>query len=635
MSRPANRHTLRARLHYLADRLLGVGTFAQVGLLALITMAMIAASVSFLVLSEITPDGVHGFDAWEAVWVSLAHLFDGGTMGNDPPDWPYRAVMLVLTIAGLLLVSVLIGLLTTGLVNKIEELRRGRTFVIERDHTLILGWSGSVFTIISELDIAGEGRSRPRVVVLADKDKVEMEAEIRTKVPKLKNIKVICRRGQPIDLDDLAIVNPDEARAIIVLAPEGGDADTHVLKTILALTNNPERKAGRYHIVAELRDPKKFDVAKLIGGDELEIVLSSEVVTRLTVQTCFQSGLSIVYTELFDFAGDEIYLANEPKLTGKTFGEALLAYDTCAVIGMRSADGTISLNPPMETVITEEDQLFAITEDAGHFKLHGTPVVDESLIRTGERAAKGAPRRTLLLAWNRRAPSIIREMDYYVPEGSEVTVVADLVEPDDLKALVPLLQNQTVHFWKGDTTDFTTLDSLDIWSYQHVIVLGAGEAAGPQEADARTLVTLLYLRTIAERTGAKVNIVSEMLDIRNRELARVTKVDDFIVSNNIISLMLAQVSENKHLNAVFSDLLDTEGQEIYLKPAADYVALGSPVNFYTVTEAARRRGEVAIGHRLMAPEARKGPMDGISLNPPKTQATTYSDVDRIIVIAED
>lgn len=636
MSHPAKRNPTWARLRYLADRLLGLGTFAQVGLLGVITTVVVALAVAFLVASGITPDGVHGFDTREAVWTSLSHLFDGGTMGNDPPDWEFRVVMLLVTLTGLLLVSALIGLLTTGLVDKLEEARRGRTFVMESDHTLILGWSPSIFTILSELATAHEGDKRSRVVILADKDKVEMEQEIRTKVADLKRTRVICRTGLPIDLDDLAIVNPDDARAIIVLAPEGDDADTHVLKTILAITNNPKRKAGKYHIVAELQDPKKREVAVLVGGDELEIVLSSEVVTRLTVQTCFQSGLSHVYTELFDFAGDEIYLKGEPALVGKTFGEALLAYETCAVIGMRRGDGRIVLNPPMDTVIASDDQLFAITEDAGHFELRGAPRFDEAAIRTGERASKGQPRRTLILAWNRRASSIIREMDYYVPEGSEVTVVADVPEPtDDLGALKPLLQNQTVSFWRGDTTDFTTLDSLDMWSYQHVIVLGYTELLGQQEADARTLVTLLYLRTIAERTGARVNIVSEMLDIRNRELARVTKVDDFIVSNNIISLMLAQVSENKHLNAVFADLLDTEGQEIYLKPASDYVEPGRAVDFYTVVEAARRRGEVAIGHRLMSPEARRGPMDGVALNPVKTRQTTYDAADRIIVIAED
>ena len=38
-----------------------------------------------------------------------------------------------------------------------------------------------------------------------------------------------------------------------------------------------------------------------------------------------------------------------------------------------------------------------------------------------------------------------------------------------------------------------------------------------------------------------------MLDVRNRELAEVTQADDFIVSDKLVSLMLAQVSENKDL----------------------------------------------------------------------------------------
>ncbi|MEB3329623.1 MAG: hypothetical protein VKQ33_10360, partial [Candidatus Sericytochromatia bacterium] len=171
------------------------------------------------------------------------------------------------------------------------------------------------------------------------------------------------------------------------------------------------------------------------------------------------------------------------------------------------------------------------------------------------------------------------------------------------------------------------------WSYQHVIVLGYTELLGQHQADARTLETLLYLRTLVERTGARVNIVSEMLHARNRDLARATRVDDFIVSHTLISLMLAQVSENKHLNAVFTDLLDTQGMEIYLRPVADYVALAQPVTFYTVVAAAARRGEVAIGHRLAADQAT--PHGGIRLNPPKGDAVRYAAEDRIIVIAAD
>ena len=112
-----------------------------------------------------------------------------------------------------------------------------------------------------------------------------------------------------------------------------------------------------------------------------------------------------------------------------------------------------------------------------------------------------------------------------------------------------------------------------------------------QPADTRTLVALLHLRKIAENTGKRVSVVSEMIDVRNRELAEVTRADDFVVSNKLVSLMLAQASENEYLSAIFDDLLDEKGSEIYMRPAADYVTTDKPVTFYTVAEAARRGGD--------------------------------------------
>ena len=115
-----------------------------------------------------------------------------------------------------------------------------------------------------------------------------------------------------------------------------------------------------------------------------------------------------------------------------------------------------------------------------------------------------------------------------------------------------------------------------------------------------------------------------MLDLRDRALAEVARADDFIVSDRLISLMLAQVAENKHLNAVFGDLFDPEGSEIYLRPAADYVALDRPVPFATVIEAARRRGEVAFGYRIGGRSEDAAAAYGVSLNPSKRAPLTFS-----------
>jgi hypothetical protein len=106
---------------------------------------------------------------------------------------------------------------------------------------------------------------------------------------------------------------------------------------------------------------------------------------------------------------------------------------------------------------------------------------------------------------------------------------------------------------------------------------------------------------MAQKDETPFSIVSEMLDLRNRELAEATQVDDFIVSEHLISLMMAQLSENAQLFDVFTDIFDPEGAEIYLKPVGDYVATGEPVNFYTVTEAARRRGETRFGPMASIP----------------------------------
>jgi hypothetical protein len=64
----------------------------------------------------------------------------------------------------------------------------------------------------------------------------------------------------------------------------------------------------------------------------------------------------------------------------------------------------------------------------------------------------------------------------------------------------------------------------------------------------------------------------------------------------LVGLMLAQASENEHLEAIFKDLLDEEGPEICLRAMDAYVPLGEAISFYEMAEACRARGEVAIGH---------------------------------------
>ncbi|MER8631159.1 hypothetical protein NKH55_15470 [Mesorhizobium opportunistum] len=630
------RDTLGTRLRYGFDKSMAAGPIALIGWLAVVSLLIIIAAAALLAVTRIAPEGGEPLNFFEAFWESLMRTLDSGTMGGDT-GWAFRLVMLVVTLAGIFVVSALIGVLSAGVDGKLDELRKGRSRVLEADHTIILNWSPSIFDVISELVIANASRRRPRIVVMANMDKVAMEDEIAAKVGKLGNTRIICRSGDPTDLYDLAIVNPQTSRSVIVLSPEGDDPDSQVIKTVLALVNDPNRRTDPYNIAAEIRDGKNAEVARVVGGAEVQLVLADQLISRIVVHSSRQSGLSGVYSELLDFDGCEIYTTGQPELTGKTFGEAVMAYEHCALIGLCDPQGRVDLNPSSDLVIGKDMRAIIIAEDDAAIKQGGTGIKIDAAAIHGPRPIETKPERMLILGWNRRGPIITYELSRYVAPGSILTIAADTPGLEqEVAGLMVASDNLSVECRITDTSSSAALASLDVPSYDHVLVLGYSETMAAQPADTRTLVTLLHLRKIADDAGLHISIVSEMIDVRNRELAAVTKADDFVVSNRLVSLMLAQASENQHLAAIFDDLLDEKGSEIYMRPVADYVAIDQPLTFWTIAESARLRGEIAIGYRrIRTGDADQRALGGVIVNPLKSEALAYHPEDRIIVLARD
>ena len=491
---------------------------------------------------------------------------------------------------------------------------------------MILGWSDSIFTIVRELTIANESRRRPVIVVLADRDKVEMEEDLRAKVDDFRGTRVICRSGSPMDLDDLALSSHPTARSVILLAPEASeDPDSEVIKTLLALTHaGPDGP----RIVAEIRNPTNLEAARLVGAERTVLLDIRETVAKLVVQTSRQSGAAAVYTELFDYDGDEIYFLEGHRLDGATYADAQLAFERASVIGL-IAGGVPALNPRSDTVIgghtlivvAEDDSALRGEPDATArpaLELLGTAVADE------ERATQA-----LLIGWNERAAIVLRELDHYAPPGSTLTVLTSFQLP-----VVPGLRTLAVTAVAGPTTDRATLEQHVVDGLDQVIVRCYSDYLEPQAADARTLVTLLHVRDILSRFDAATPVVSEMLDDRNRVLAQVAHVDDVVVSGEIVSLLVTQLSEDPRLELVFGQLLGNEGSEIYLRPAEWYVQPGAEVSFATIIAGATRRDETAIGYKSVA-LAEAGTSFGVRVNPAKSETVRVLSGDTIVVLADD
>jgi ion channel POLLUX/CASTOR len=620
---------LKARARYWFDTVMSRGAGVVILWLGAITVGLVFIAALVLTIFGIGINEDENPSLLEAFWQTLLRILDPGTFSGDT-GWPLRVTTLLVTLLGVLIGGSLIGLIVAAVDSKVEQLRRGRSDVVERGHTLILGWSPRVFTLISEIVEANKNQRGARIVILAPEEKPEMEDAIRDRVGDTKTTRVVCRTGDPSSPQDLRIVNADEARSIVVLAGnEDGVGDAEAVKAVLAVMTSALHNADAT-VVAELNDVETARALHEASSGNVVTVRAVDVVARITAQACRQPGLSFVWQDLLDFSGDEIYFQPAPELEGHTFGEALLAYDTSSVIGYRDADGVIAVNPDMDTKLGRGDSVIALSAD------------DDTVVFTGF-VEEGAPdvvlspppaedlERLLIVGWSHIGPVVLRELDEFAPSGSKVDVLVDpdLVDPGELVELDLDRLHPTFHTSSGNLDELS--GHVRRQPYDKVIILGYRSGITPAEADARGLLTLLILQQalVGDASGRRPRIVTELLDARDVDLARATGADDFVVSDELSSLMLAQLAERSDLEAVFTDLFDVSGSAIALQPAWWYVK-PEPVPFRRVAAAARARGETAIGYRTV-----RGP-DGfpsVVLNPAKTDAVSLNADDQVVVIA--
>ncbi len=457
-----------------------------------------------------------------------------------------------------------------------------------------------------------------------------MEQLVRDRAGDTGTTKIVCRTGDPSSPKDLAIVNVAQARSVVVLA--GGDdenvGDAEAVKAVLAVMSS-DLDLEHCAVVVEMHDEETARALREASAGKVLTVRAADVIARITAQACRQAGLSLVCRDLLDFDGDEIYFQPAPELEGHTFGEALLAYEESSLIGRRAADGTIKVHPPMDTRFEAGDSVIAVSEDDDTVVFSGFRDEDAPDVVLSPPPPE-RPEQLLMVGWNPLGPVILRELDQFVPPNSTVDVLAD----SDLVALGDLVDVQLDNLVETFRPTHGDLDQLTAFVTEHhydkVIILGYRSGLAPEEADARTLLTLLLLQRALDPDGddRRSRIVTELLDSRDVELAQATGADDFVVSDELSSLMMAQLSERADLEPVFTDLFDVEGSALALQ-SAQWYARGE-VTYARVVAAARARNEIAIGYRL---DQGADGRPAVVVNPPKSRVVRLGEHDQIVVIA--
>lgn len=637
------------RIMYWYDQFLSRGPIAM--LITLVTLFVFTWIVcAILWLSFIQPESIP-----QQIWKTFLHLCDPGAMAESSSKGIIDKILSIINgLLGVVIFSLLVAFLTNIFNQKLQDLKKGNNVILEQDHTLILGWSDKVVTILTEL-IMAHNTQKQVIVILSERPKEQLEEELRSMIRQRFLTKIIVRSGGISNLHDLEKAGVQQAKGIIILSQMEKNptqrqtmlADTQIIKTILSICKNPARRPEPFHIVTELNDPRNIDIAKSIGYDEVTAFYPNEIIAKILVQTSRQNGLATVYNEILGFAGNELYCKNVPQITGRTLGDVLLHFPKAIPLGIKSKDQPAQLNPPLDIHIQSNDELILICGDESELQYSpSTTKIKSVRLPASVSPRELLPEKQLLLGWNDRVENILKEYSNYLPPDSQITVAVPKILPAMSQVLQTLQTSMTqvaVQLKECDYQQHNTLTTLQPFNYDNIIILASdwdGQSSA-EEVDAQTIYTLLLLRDLQQKLGKnnKTNttkLITELLNSANQELIQIAKVNDFIISNQLISMILAQVSQQKHLYEVYADLFNAEGSEIYLKPISLYLTrLPTEITFSELILLAGERHEIAFGYRIQRWEHRTEYNFGVKLNPDRDKPIWLEQNDQLVVVAED
>lgn len=439
-----------------------------------------------------------GGSFYEELWAAVAGVgIDWDFGGVDERTWLERVVAVFISIGGMLVTALMLGIVSDAIGEKMDDLRKGNSNVLESGHSLILGWNDRLLPIVKQIALANISSGGGTIVVLADRDKEEMDFEVRRFLdqelpasamgarPNSRS-SVICRKGSCILMKDLKTVSVGTARSIIVLTEtdDADAADAQALRIVLSLSGLREKDQMMGHVVAEVSDLNNEPLVALLGGDHVETVVSEDVLGLLMLQCARQPGLAFVYDDLLGFEGCEFYVKKWPELVGRNFGDVVRIFSDavpCGVYSPRSdggGGGRMVLNPPDSYVVEEGDEIVVIAEDEDSYAPLSGPVLV---------SARPPPRRSLekhaekvvFFGWRRDMADLIRHLDELVRDGSELWLFNE-VPIDDREEIFEHaglgakdLKHLTVRHFVGDPVSRADLSALPLARTQPLAVVSS------------------------------------------------------------------------------------------------------------------------------------------------------------------
>ncbi len=645
--------SFREKLRYKFERFMAKGGASIfVSLVILFAVCFVFAIGIRWVIMAFAPD----FDMSDGfsthIWRTFLEMTDPGNMNQDNASPTVVKLSTIISgIIGVVIFSMLIAFITAFLEKTLYEFRKGAGKVLEFEQTLILGWNERVIDIILELIIANESEKKASIVILANHPKEDMDDTITKYITDPQTTSIITTSGNPTSLTELRRINAQEAKSVIVLASCSDSAsneakilsDTQSIMVIMALVAC-QGGENELPIIAEVFNQDKRDIVASFEDENIISIDSWDIMGKLLVQTSLTSGLEMVYNEVLSFDGSEVYFYQPDNGWNNTnFYDLPFHFIDGIPLGIHKANGDLLLRPPTDTLMEDDDEILILAEDDSTIDFNKTRLFQVKDFKYEEKKLEPTSKRTLVLGWHDVAKIFIREADDYLLEGSSFDIMFH--EPSDeimekIDALKAAHDDLVINHVNESPLHMDYLISMNPFTYDNIIILSqdSGEQSA-EKVDSDTLMILLMLRKVArekEITNHHTKIITQILNSENQDLIIQTDVDDFIISNKLITMILAQLSEAPEIKKLYDDIFEEDGSEIYVKPTSLYFTeFPVQLSFADVMATANKRDEICLGIRLGNKTKNPDENFGVILNLPKDKSITLNENDYLVVLAED
>ena len=658
MSKEAQ-HSLKHKLKYTIDNYMSRGSSSIfMALLFTFFFGFLIMVLIRLIANFFYPDETLN-SLLDIPWRVYVAVMEGSAAEADgDSNWLAKFTSILGVLVGLILFSSMVAFITSVFEAKLDELRRGRSIVLEEGHTLILGFGDRILEVVRELIEANESEPDAAIVILSENDKEEMDNYIRDNILDFKTTRIITRSGVVTNINNLKKVMTENAKSIIIinsaanwqLEPEKNLADALVLKSIMsiiALCNGEEHPP----IVCEIHSDRDRDLAQNITKGTVKALNEVSVLSRMIAQLSLsKNGLSVVYNDMVGFDGNEFYFYKPEKEwpNNLTFGKSINHFNSSTPMGIHTEEGEIILNPAKSTPVNPKDELIIFAEDDSTIKFFETPVFSPTTNSIPKVDTDIRTQRVALLNWTPKTKIITEKLCSYLPKGSELLVCVSKLYDEMGHTKKLLAENYPgIDFFikQIDMNELKDLEAIEPQNFDSILILSPGGST-IEEMDAYVISQLIRIRQILHlNIDTKVQnyktpkLITEVMDSENIDIILNSGVEDFMVSNQFVSHIMAQVSEEPLALDVYDDLFQAEGSEIYIKPASYYFDFSDKktikIKYGECMQAAQLRNEIILGIQMHNQQNNKESMFGIKLIPDKSEVFTISAKDGFVALSQD